>query len=427
MKAIRNNVNGKKKDSIFINEERGIEMSEVLERAYAQEIEKGYDYRRAMEEASRCLLCHDAPCSQSCPAASDPAKFIRSLRFKNIKGAAETLRENNALAGTCARVCPYGRLCEEACSRSGIDKPINIGKIQRYLVEEEEAQGMSFIKAGEPNGKKVACVGAGPASLACARELARAGFAVTVYEAQEKAGGVLSFGIIPSRLPQDVVDFDIKTITDAGVVIKYGEAIGADGIAALKKEYDAVFVGVGLWQSKMVDIPGTDLEGVESAIDFLKKARTGEMTELPDNVFVVGGGDVAMDCVTTAKQLGAKNAAIVYRRTIAEAPADMDEVKLVQSMGIPMYTQFAPKAIHGQDGRVAFFETAGRDGESSMTLKADMVVFAIGQELAADYTGFELGEGIFTGGDMAHGKGATVVEAVADGKAAAEKIQEYLG
>ncbi len=144
-------------------------MSEILKKAYAEEIEKGYDYRRAMEEAARCLLCHDAPCSAGCPAGSDPAKFIRSLRFKNVKGAAETLRENNAFAGTCARVCPYGNLCEKACSRSGIDKPINIGKIQRYLVEEEMAQGMNLLKADAKNGKKVACVGARALTSPCTK------------------------------------------------------------------------------------------------------------------------------------------------------------------------------------------------------------------------------------------------------------------
>ncbi|MEG2418615.1 MAG: FAD-dependent oxidoreductase, partial [Eubacterium sp.] len=325
-------------------------MSDVLKKSYAQEIEKGYDYRRAMEEASRCLLCHDAPCSKGCPAGTDPGKFIRSLRFRNIKGAAETIRENNALAGSCAQVCPYGKLCEEACSRCGIDTPINIGKIQRFLVEQEKEQGMEFLTPAAKNGKKVACVGAGPASLTCARELSVLGYDVTVFEAKEKAGGVLSYGIVPSRLSQEVVDFDIETIEKTGVHFVFGETVDGARLETLKKEYDAVFMGIGLWQAKMVDLPGTDLDGVVGAIDFLEKARTGVVTELPENVVVIGGGDVAMDCVTTAKQLGSKNAAIVYRRTIEEAPADIEEVKLVQSMGIPMFTQFAPAEILGKDG-----------------------------------------------------------------------------
>lgn len=402
-------------------------MSDVLKKSYAQEIEKGYDYRRAMEEASRCLLCHDAPCSKGCPAGTDPGKFIRSLRFRNIKGAAETIRENNALAGSCAQVCPYGKLCEEACSRCGIDTPINIGKIQRFLVEQEKEQGMEFLTPAAKNGKKVACVGAGPASLTCARELSVLGYDVTVFEAKEKAGGVLSYGIVPSRLSQEVVDFDIETIEKTGVHFVFGETVDGARLETLKKEYDAVFMGIGLWQAKMVDLPGTDLDGVVGAIDFLEKARTGVVTELPENVLVIGGGDVAMDCVTTAKQLGSKNAAIVYRRTIEEAPADIEEVKLVQSMGIPMFTQFAPAEILGKDGKVTFLKAAGRDGESEMTLKADMVVFAIGQELEAAFEGVSFGDGVFVGGDMKDGKGATVVEAVADGKAAAAEIVNYLG
>ena len=140
-------------------------MSKITKKEYGEEMEKGFNLRTAMEEASRCLLCHDSPCSKGCPAGTDPGKFIRSLRFRNIKGAAETVRENNPLAGCCAQVCPYGKMCEQACSRTGIDKPIEIGKIQRFLVEEEKNQGMEFLKAAEPKKEKIACVGAGPASL----------------------------------------------------------------------------------------------------------------------------------------------------------------------------------------------------------------------------------------------------------------------
>ena len=187
-------------------------MSKILKLAYGMEKSEGFNYRLAMEEASRCLLCEDAPCSKGCPAGTDPAKFIRSLRFKNIKGAAETIRENNPLGGSCAWVCPYDRMCEEECSRCGIDKPIQIGKIQRYLVEEEQAMSAKFVGAGKKIGKKVALIGAGPASLACARELAIAGVDTTIFEKQAKAGGVLRYGITPTRLPDRVVDFDIELI-----------------------------------------------------------------------------------------------------------------------------------------------------------------------------------------------------------------------
>ncbi|MEF9916138.1 MAG: FAD-dependent oxidoreductase [Lachnospiraceae bacterium] len=402
-------------------------MSKIMIKAYAEEMEQGYDYRRAMEEASRCLLCHDAPCSKGCPAGTNPAKFIRSFRFKNIKGAAETIRENNPLAGSCARICPYGRLCEEACSRCGIDKPINIGKIQRFLVEEEEKEEMNFIKPEAKNGKKVACIGAGPASLSCARELALKGYEVTVYEEKEQAGGVLTYGIVPTRLPQKVVDFDISLIEKAGVKFKFKQKIDLKRLEELKKEYNAVFVGIGLWKSKTIDIAGMDLDGVVSAMNFLEKSKMETKTvKLKDNVIVIGGGDVAMDCVTTAKQLGAKNAMIIYRRTVEEAPADMDEVSFVQNMGIPIFTQFAPKEIIGKNGKVSALRCIGRDGESEMTVKADQIIFAIGQELASEYAEVDFGSGVYIGGDMAHGKGKTVVEAVADGKEAAVQIETYL-
>ena len=217
-------------------------MSKVIKKAYAEEMKQGYNLRTAMEEASRCLLCHDAPCSKSCPAKTDPAKFIRSLRFRNIKGAAETIRENNPLAGCCAEVCPYGQLCEQACSRTGIDKPIEIGKLQKFLVEMEKREGMEFLHVEEKRDGKIACVGAGPASLACARELALFGYDVTIYEANEKAGGVLTYGIVPSRLPQEVVDFDIATIEKLGVTFKFNETIDAARLEELKAEYDAVFL-----------------------------------------------------------------------------------------------------------------------------------------------------------------------------------------
>ena len=365
-------------------------MSKVIKKAYAEEMKQGYNLRTAMEEASRCLLCHDAPCSKTCPAKTDPAKFIRSLRFRNIKGAAETIRENNPLAGCCAEVCPYGQLCEQACSRTGIDKPIEIGKLQKFLVEMEKREGMEFLHVEEKRDGKIACVGAGPASLACARELALFGYDVTL-----------------------------------GVKFKFNETIDAARLEELKAEYDAVFVGTGLWKSKVIDIPGKDLDGVVSAIDFLKDARLNkENMTLGDTVLVIGGGDVAMDCVTTAKQLGAK-ATIVYRRTIEEAPADIDEVMAVQSMGIPIIQEFAPGEIIGSKGHVTAMKFNGRDNESELTMKADQVVFAIGQAACDTTKDIKAGGKVFTGGDMVNG-GKTVVQAVAEGKDAAAMIAAYL-
>lgn len=404
-------------------------MSEVMRKAYAQEKEKGYDYRRAMEEAARCLLCEDAPCSAGCPAATDPGKFIRSLRFKNIRGAAETIRENNPLGACCAWVCPYDRMCEKECSRSGIDRPIQIGRLQRFLMEEEKRENMAFLPVVPATGKKVACIGAGPASLACARDLALAGVQVTVYESREKAGGVLSFGITPTRLPQEVVDQDVAQIERLGVKFVFGKKVDKAGLEKLQKENDAVFVGVGLWGSKTPGIKGEELKGVESALDFLEQARTsgGQVGLSPeDTVLIIGGGNVAMDCVATAKQLGTR-AMIVYRRTIEEAPADIEEIRFVQNMGVPIFTEFAPEEILGKDGKVAGLKCKSRDGYSEMTLKADRIIFAIGQTQVAEYQDLKTAPGLFVGGDASHPAGITVVESVAEGKAAALDIVKFLG
>ena len=414
-------------------------MSKVVKSPYLADSVAGFTPRTAMEEAARCLLCHDAPCSKGCPAGTDPAKFIRSIRFRNVKGAAETIRENNILGGTCAHVCPYNRLCEEACSRCGIDKPIQVGLLQRYAVEQEEALGMQILKApAEKKAAKVACIGAGPASLACAAKLAQEGYEVTIFEAEAKAGGVLTYGITPSRLPQSVVDHDIKQVENLGVKFVFNTKVDAAKVAELQKEYKAIFIGVGLWQEKLPEIPGVELPGVVAAADFLKKARTSDGTYNPGKkVVVIGGGNVAMDCAVTAKLLGAETA-IYYRRSIEEAPAEMEELEHVLHLGVSITTGFAPAEVTG-NGKVEGMKFKGRDGVSEATVACDTVVFAIGQgaeavpaPVAVNEKGLVVVngsktnvEGIFAGGDIAHG-GKTVVEAVAAGKVAAFEIAEYL-
>ena len=392
-----------------------------------------------MEEAARCLLCHDAPCSKGCPAGTDPAKFIRSIRFRNDRGAAETIRENNILGGTCARVCPYDRLCEEACSRCGIDKPIEIGKLQRYAIEQEEAYGMKTLSAPEKKVGNVACVGAGPASLAVAAELAKAGYNVTILEREAKAGGVLTYGIVPSRLPQAVVDHDIAQVEGLGVKFQFNTEVKAADLEA----YDAVFVGAGLWADNLPKIDGIELDGVYAAVDFLKEARTkAEGFNPGKKVLVVGGGDVAVDCAVSAKLLGAEDVKIVYRRTLEEAPGNMTEFHYALSLGIGMTTGMAPAAVKG-NGKVEAVEFKGfRDEAAELTLSADTIVFATGQKaedmaavagvkvtdkgtIAADDAGATDVEKIFAAGDIVNG-GKTVVEAVAAGKVAAASMIAYL-
>lgn len=415
-------------------------MSKVVKSEYTAEAVAGFTPRTAIEEAARCLLCHDAPCSKGCPAGTDPAKFIRSIRFRNAKGAAETIRENNVLGGTCARVCPYDRLCEEACSRCGIDRPIEIGKLQRFAIEQEELFGMKTLEAPEEKkAAKVVCVGAGPASLACAAELAKAGYDVTIIEREAKAGGVLTYGIVPSRLPQSVVDHDIAQVEGLGVKFQFGKEATAADVEA----YDAVFVGTGLWGANLPQIDGIDLDGVYAAVDFLKAARTTGAGYNPGKkVLVVGGGDVAVDCAVTAKLLGAEDVKIVYRRTLEEAPGNMTEFQYALSLGIGITTGMAPAAINGS-GKVESVDFAGfRDEAAKLTLSADTIVFATGQTpedmskvaavkltakgtIEAKDNGSTDADKIFAAGDIVNG-GKTVVEAVAAGKVAAASMIAYL-
>lgn len=410
-------------------------MSKVVKAAYTAEAVAGFTHRTAIEEAARCLLCHDAPCSKGCPAGTDPAKFVRSIRFRNIKGAAETIRLNNVLGGSCARVCPYDRLCEEACSRCGIDKPIEIGKLQRYAIEQEELFGMKTLEAGEPKPGKVACIGAGPASLAAAAELKKAGYDVTIFEKEAKAGGMLTYGIVPSRLPQSVIDHDIAMVEGMGVKFEFGKKVTIADVDS----YDAIFVGTGLWGTKLPDIPGTDLAGVYPAADYLKAARTTGKQE-GKKVVVIGGGDVAVDCAVTAKLLGAEDVRIVYRRTLEEAPGNMNEFQYALSLGIGITTNMAPAAVEGA-GKVEAMRFTGREGRldgAELKLTCDTVVFAIGQKAepvegvaANEKGGIAAEEGktnvakVFAAGDIVNG-GKTVVEAVAAGKEAAAAIVAYL-
>ena len=415
--------------------------------SHNSEANPGFNHRTALEEASRCLLCHEAPCSAGCPAGTDPGKFIRSIRFRNAKGAAETIRENNILGGTCARICPYDRLCEAACSRCGIDRPIEIGKLQRYALEQEKAFKMKILKAPSKKKKQtVACIGAGPASLACAAELAKQGYKVTIFEREARAGGVLSYGIASSRLPQKVVHQDIAAIKGLGIKFEFGIEIGKKKTVEdliEKLGFDAVFIGTGLWSGHSAGVQGEELKNILPAVDFLKKARiNGGYTAMNGKkVLVIGGGDVAMDCAVVAKLSGA-DTAIWYRRTIEEAPANMDEINYAISLGIPMTTNFAPKQFVGSGGKVKFAEFIGRDKKSEAKIACDYVILAIGQapedlSQLADVAVNEKGlivvkkgsktnlEAVFAGGDIVNG-GKTVVEAVKEGKEASFQIVDYL-
>jgi dihydropyrimidine dehydrogenase (NAD+) subunit PreT len=435
----------------------------VTKTAYMQEEVKPYTAITAAEEAARCLLCHDAPCSKGCPAGTDPGKFIRSIRFQNNKGAAETIRENNPLGGVCARVCPYDKLCELECSRTGIDRPIEIGRLQRYATDFEKSSGMSIYEKKATKKSKVAIIGAGPAGLACAAKLAIEGYQVTIFESNAKPGGWMTYGIPPARLPQEVVDADINYIVDLGVEIKTNCVVGVDKtFTDLKNEgYLAFFVGVGLSRPKDLNLPNRNLKNIFTAVDFLSSAREKEGdVYVGKKVVVVGGGDVAMDCATTARLLGADKVSCIFVESLERIPASKDELGYTQSLNIALFPCFKPVEFLGTSGTVSGIRAQGLlvdemtdfanvpaitvDEGSQITLGADMVILAVGQkafDVKSAFPDINISaqglvivdektlatniDSVFAAGDVVNG-GKTVVEAVARGKQAAESIVSFL-
>ena len=251
----------------------------------------------AMEEASRCLLCYNPLCSEGCPANTNPGDFIRAIRFRNFKGAAEIIRSNNILGGVCARVCPYEKTCEEACARSGIDRPIQIGRLQRFVTDYEKTTNFQALDPPKATKEKIAMIGSGPASLSAAATLAMKGYQVTIFEEKEKPGGVLSYGIVPARLPQYVVDEEIEYVTNLGVEIKLNTRVGRDiSLHEIRKQgYKAILIGAGMQISRTLDVPGKELEGVTTAVEYLAKARSKDANfNAGKHVVVIGGGDTAV-------------------------------------------------------------------------------------------------------------------------------------
>lgn len=407
-----------------------------MSKKYLEEYEVGYTPRLVMEEASRCLLCLDAPCSQSCPAGTDPAKFIRSVRFKNIDGAAETVRINNILGSICARVCPTEKYCQAGCSRSGIDKPIDIGRIQRYITDYEEQTKMDIVEVAPSNGKKVAVIGSGPSGLTAAAELAKLGYKVTIYEKEAKSGGYLRYGIPEYRLPNKVVDEEIDRIVKLGVDISLNTKVGEDVLLEdLKDENDAVILAIGSNKGKILPL-FEDNKRVKIAVDWLKnvKSRKGKV-KVPNNVLVVGGGDVAMDVVTTLKLLGVEHVTDVVYETFSEFKASKKELQGAQKEGVTIIDGYIPVKV--QRGGVVTFKH--REINSELKIKADLIILAVGQMVDAtgidvDFVRGEVDEenfrvkdtNLFFTGDIAHGE-KTVVYSVRLGKQVAKEIDSFLG
>lgn len=398
---------------------------------------KGYTMSTVMQEAARCLLCEDAPCSKACPAHTNPAKFIRSVRFRNVKGAAETIRENNALGAICARVCPTERYCEKACTRAKIDGPIDISGIQRYVTDMERKENMQILHAGKDNGMSIAIIGSGPAGLQAATTLRQKGYAVDIYEKQAKAGGYLTYGIPEYRLPEAIVDYEVQRIVNLGANIKYNVTVGKDiTMDELKAKYNAVIVAIGASAAKMIPMFEHNI-CTESAISFLARAKENKGNiDVPDNVLVIGGGDVAMDVVTTLKKLDVPHVTDVVYEEFDEFRASKKELEGAQKAGVTIIDGYEPKEVH--QNRATFKH---RKIDSELTITADKIILAVGQKVDADGLDIDIQHNeipfrearyhtkdpkVFATGDIVDGD-KTVVVAVQKGKEVAEEIDRVLG
>jgi len=433
--------------------------------ALFQTMTKGFDLAQAIAEADRCLLCLDPPCSKGCPPETDPGTFIRKLRLHNVTGAIRTIKSNNILGGACGVLCPTPRLCEKECSATGISRPVEIGKIQRALVEHGWKIGFQPLSAPAKTRAKVAVVGSGPAGLSCAAELAREGFAVTIFEERSEPGGVIRYGVPAYRFDTAFFTHELADLQHLGVEIVCGTRI--DGSAGARKllqqGFKAVFLGPGLWAADRID-GGDNVAGVLTSVDFLQLMRQERFAEMGrqvegKSVAVIGGGSVAMDCVESAAKLGARDVYLVYRRSFAQMPAEEEERLAALRLGVHflMLNQPVGYAVDGKGALAGVKLVRTRLGEadasgrrkpeaikgSEWTLEAQLAVEAIGTRPdAADWSGLVKTDAgrlvivdetsgktstafVYAGGDIARGAGL-VVEAVQDGKRAARAIREAL-
>jgi len=383
----------------------------------------------ALLEANQCLFCHDAPCTIACPTHIDVPAFIKKIATGNLRGSARVILDANPFGHSCARACPVEVLCEGACVLNDRDEqPIKIALLQRHATDYVLERKLKLFEPGKRTGKQVAIVGAGPAGLACARDLRRRGHDVTVFEAKTRPGGLNTYGIAEYKLKADVALAEAHDILDLGVELRLGITIGRDiPFEKLLTDYDAVFVGVGLGSTKRLGIPGEDLPGVIDALTFIEHLKTHPYREttVGRQVVVIGAGNTAIDAVTQAKRLGAGTATIVYRRGETDMPCYHYEYELAKRDGCGFRFNAAPQRIIANGsggGAVAGVEV--RTANGSETIPCDMVIVAIGQ----GERGLVVPQDdprVFTGGDCANG-GAEIVNAAAEGVAAAKKIDAML-
>ncbi|MBR4096495.1 MAG: NADPH-dependent glutamate synthase [Oscillospiraceae bacterium] len=435
-----------------------------------KEVALGYTKEMAIDEANRCLNCKNKPCVSGCPVNIDIPAFIQKVCAEDFDGAYDIISASSSLPAVCGRVCPQERQCESKCVRGIKGEPVGIGRLERFVADWHNEHSTAEAKKPEPNGHKVAIIGAGPAGLTCAGDLAKMGYEVTVFEALHLAGGVLVYGIPEFRLPKDIVQKEIDGLKALGVTIctntVIGRTITVDEL--FEQGYEALFIGSGAGLPRFMGIQGENLKGVYSANEFLTRTNLmkayKEDSDTPiqhaKNVAVVGGGNVAMDAARCAKRLGAENVYIVYRRGEEEMPARKEEVEHAKEEGIIFKTLNNPTEILGDEHKFVTGmkcvemelgepDESGRrspveKADSEFVLEVDSVIMAIGTSpnplirnttkgletnrrgcFVADENGMTSREGIFAGGDAVTGA-ATVILAMGAGKTAAKAMDEYI-
>ena len=416
----------------------------------------------AMFEANRCVYCYDAPCTHACPTHIDVPAFIKKIASGNLVGSARVIFDANPIGATCARVCPVEALCEGACvEKTLMNKPIEIGRLQRYATDFAMSTGREVLKAGAPNGKSVGVVGSGPAGLSCATYLARLGYDVTVYERKPLPGGLDTYGMAEYKMPQRVSTEEAKMVERLGVRFRLGTDVGTDvSVEELEGAHDGVFLGAGLGETGRLDIPGEELEGVYDALYVIEriKSRRWETVPVGRTVAVIGAGNTAIDAVTQARRLGAERVMLVYRRGPAEMPAYEYEYTLAKQDAVEFLWQTAPVEIlaDGGGGRVSGLrcvrtelgepDDSGRRSVrpvpgTEFVVPADTVIKATGQQKMREFFGTIPGVELdaagrvrvdpetmrtgnpkfFAGGDCVNG-GREAVDASQMGKLAAQGI-----
>ena len=437
------------------------------------EVALGYAEEAAVDEAERCLGCKKEPCREGCPVQVPIPQFITKIKERDFEGAIKTIKEKNALPAVCGRVCPQEAQCEKFCVRAKKGEPVGIGRLERFIADWERAKGVSPVECAPPTGKKVAVVGSGPAGLTVAADCAQAGHKVSMFEALHVPGGVLMYGIPEFRLPKGIVQAEIENLKKMGVEIEVDSVIGAiDTVDELLENegYDAVFLGTGAGLPYFLGIPGENLNGVYSANEFLTRTNLMKGYLFPEydtpvkvgrKVAVLGGGNVAMDCARTALRLGAEEVYIIYRRSMEELPARVEEVHHAEEEGVIFKLLTNPTKIIGdEENWVTSMEclkyelgepdASGRRSPvpikgSEFTVAVDTVVVAIGQGpnplvprttkgletnkkgniVASEETGATSKPKCYAGGDVVTGA-ATVIKAMGAGRVAANSICEQL-